>query len=202
MDRDRANEVLYNRPYDSLYNRCFGWLGLWAEWKHVLEYGADALRCTDGQILNGIRNRMVYWLSELALSEYTMDDVREEAQMNGIDLDDMMMELPPVMDENYMKDAESIMEKGTRALQLYEMSQDYHYVADQMQMLIDPEDQALLKRLKAETAFVWRLKYALRDKNLVLVKQFLDVDARMTQLQRSRALTEMRMMHKSPFEHE
>lgn len=191
MDRDRVNEVLYNRPYDSLYNRCFGWLGLWAEWKHVLEYGADALRCTDGQILNGIRNRMVYWLSELALSEYTMDDVREEAQMNGIDLDDMMMELPPVMDENYMKDAESIMEKGTRALQLYEMSQDYHYVADQMQMLIDPE-----------TAFVWRLKYALRDKNLVLVKQFLDVDARMTQLQRSRALIEMRMMHKSPFEHE
>ena len=168
----------------------------------MLEYGADALRCTDGQILNGIRNRMVYWLSELALSEYTMDDVREEAQMNGIDLDDMMMELPPVMDENYMKDAESIMEKGTRALQLYGMSQDYHYVVDQMQMLIDPEDQALLKRLKAETAFVWRLKYALRDKNLVLVKQFLDVDARMTQLQRSRALTEMRMMHKSPFEHE
>ena len=110
MDRDRVNEVLYNRPYDSLYNRCFGWLGLWAEWKHVLEYGADALRCTDGQILNGIRNRMVYWLSELAISEYTMDDVREEAQMNGIDLDDMMMELPPVMDENYMKDAESIME--------------------------------------------------------------------------------------------
>lgn len=51
MDRDRVNEVLYNRPYDSLYNRCFGWLGLWAEWKHVLEYGADALRCTDGQIL-------------------------------------------------------------------------------------------------------------------------------------------------------
>ena len=50
MDRDRVNEVLYNRPYDSLYNRCFGWLGLWAEWKHVLEYGADALRCTDGQI--------------------------------------------------------------------------------------------------------------------------------------------------------
>lgn len=202
MDRDRVNEVLYNRPYDSLYNRCFGWLGLWAEWKHVLEYGADALRCTDGQILNGIRNRMVYWLSELAISEYTMDDVREEAQMNGIDLDDMMMELPPVMDENYMKDAESIMEKGTRALQLYEMSQDYHYVADQMQMLIDPEDQALIKRLKAEIAFVWRLKYALRDKNLVLVKQFLDVDARMTQLQRSRALIEMRMMHKSPFEHE
>ena len=191
MDRDRVNEVLYNRPYDSLYNRCFGWLGLWAEWKHVLEYGADALRCTDGQILNGIRNRMVYWLSELAISEYTMDDVREEAQMNGIDLD-----------ENYMKDAESIMEKGTRALQLYEMSQDYHYVADQMQMLIDLEDQALLKRLKAETAFVWRLKYALRDKNLVLVKQFLDVDARMTQLQRSRALIEMRMMHKSSFEHE
>ena len=202
MDRDRVNEVLYNRPYDSLYNRCFGWLGLWAEWKHVLEYGADALRCTDGQILNGIRNRMVYWLSELAISEYTMDDVREEAQMNGIDLDDMMMELPPVMDENYMKDAESIMEKGTRALQLYEMSQDYHYVADQMQMLIDLEDQALLKRLKAETAVVWLLKYALRDKNLVLVKQFLDVDARMTQLQRSRALIEMRMMHKSPFEHE
>ena len=54
MDRDRVNEVLYNRPYDSLYNRCFGWLGLWAEWKHVLEYGADALRCTDGQILNGM----------------------------------------------------------------------------------------------------------------------------------------------------
>ena len=28
---------------------------------------------------------MIYWLaSELAISEYTMDDVREEAQMNGI----------------------------------------------------------------------------------------------------------------------
>ena len=37
-----------------------------------------------------------------------------------------------------MKDAESIMEKGTRALQLYEMSQDYDYVVDQMQMRIDP----------------------------------------------------------------
>ena len=77
MDRDGVNGV-YNRPYESLYCRCFRWLGLWAEWQHVLEYGADALRCTDGQILNGIRNRMVYWLSELALSEYTMDDVREE----------------------------------------------------------------------------------------------------------------------------
>lgn len=200
MDRDRVNEVLYNRPYDSLYNRCFGWLGLWVEWKHVLEYGADALRCTDGQILNGIRNRMVYWLSELALSEYTMSDVREEAQMNGIDLDDMMMELPPVMDENYMKDAESIMEKGTRALQLYESSSDYQYIKDQLQMLVDPEDEAVIKRLKAGTAFVWRLKYALRDRNLVLVKQFIDTDTRMSQLQRNRILLEMRVSHKSSFE--
>lgn len=200
MDRDRVNEVLYNRPYDSLYNRCFGWLGLWVEWKHVLEYGADALRCTDGQILNGIRNRMVYWLSELALSEYTMSDVREEAQMNGIDLDDMMMELPPVMDENYMKDADDILEKGARALRLYESSSDYQYIKDQLQMLVDPEDEAVIKRLKAGTAFVWRLKYALRDRNLVLVKQFIDTDARMSQLQRSRILLEMRVSHKSPFE--
>lgn len=200
MDRDRVNEVLYNRPYDSLYNRCFGWLGLWAEWKHVLEYGADALRCTDGQILNGIRNRMVYWLSELAISEYTMDDVREEARMNGMDLDDMMMELPPVMDENYMKDADDILEKGARALRLYESSSDYQYIKDQLQMLVDPEDEAVIKRLKAGTAFVWRLKYALRDRNLVLVKQFIDTDARMSQLQRSRILLEMRVSHKSPFE--
>ena len=200
MDRDRVNEVLYNRPYDSLYNRCFGWLGLWAEWKHVLEYGADALRCTDGQILNGIRNRMIYWLSELALSEYTMDDVREEARMNGMDLDDMMMELPPVMDENYMKDADDILEKGARALRLYESSSDYQYIKDQLQMLVDPEDEAVIKRLKAGTAFVWRLKYALRDRNLVLVKQFIDIDARMSQLQRSRILLEMRVSHKSPFE--
>lgn len=200
MDRDRVNEVLYNRPYDSLYNRCFGWLGLWAEWKHVLEYGADALRCTDGQILNGIRNRMVYWLSELAISEYTMDDVREEARMNGMDLDDMMMELPPVMDENYMKDADDILEKGARALRLYESSSDYQYIKDQLQMLVDPEDEAVIKRLKAGTAFVWRLKYALRDRNLVLVKQFIDTDARMSQLQRSRILLEMRVSHKSSFE--
>ena len=94
MDRDGVNGV-YNRPYESLYSRCFRWLALWAEWQHVLENGANALKSTDGQILNGIRNRMAYWLSELALSEYTMDDVREEARMNGMDLDDMMMELPP-----------------------------------------------------------------------------------------------------------
>ena len=115
MDRDGVNGV-YNRPYESLYSRCFRWLGLWAEWQHVLENGANALKSTDGQILNGIRNRMAYWLSELALSEYTMDDVREEARMNGMDLDDMMMELPPVMDENYLYDADDILEKGARAL--------------------------------------------------------------------------------------
>lgn len=67
MDRDGVNGV-YNRPYESLYSRCFRWLGLWAEWRHVLENGANALKSTDGQILNGIRNRMAYWLSELALS--------------------------------------------------------------------------------------------------------------------------------------
>ena len=147
MDRDGVNGV-YNRPYESLYSRCFRWFGLWAEWQHVLENGANALKSTDGQILNGIRNRMVYWLSELALSEYTMDDVREEAQMNGIDLDDMMMELPPVMDENYMKDAESIMEKGTRALQLYEMSQDYHYVAIRCRCLLIRKIKRCLKGLR------------------------------------------------------
>ena len=47
---------------------------------------------------------------------------------------------------------------------------------------------------------MWRLKYALRDRNLVLVKQFIDIDARMSQLQRSRILLEMRVSHKSPFE--
>lgn len=153
MDRDGVNGV-YNRPYESLYSRCFRWLGLWAEWQHVLENGANALKSTDGQILNGIRNRMAYWLSELALSEYTMDDVREEARMNGMDLDDMMMELPPVMDENYMKDADDILEKGARALRLYESSSDYQYIKDQLQMLVDPEDEAVIKRLKAGTAFV------------------------------------------------
>lgn len=199
MDRDGVNGV-YNRPYESLYSRCFRWLGLWAEWQHVLENGANALKSTDGQILNGIRNRMAYWLSELALSEYTMDDVREEARMNGMDLDDMMMELPPVMDENYMKDADDILEKGARALRLYESSSDYQYIKDQLQMLVDPEDEAVIKRLKAGIAFVWRLKYALRDRNLVLVKQFIDTDARMSQLQRSRILLEMRVSHKSSFE--
>lgn len=199
MDRDGVNGV-YNRPYESLYCRCFRWLGLWAEWQHVLENGANALKSTDGQILNGIRNRMAYWLSELALSEYTMDDVCEEARMNGMDLDDMMMELPPVMDENYMKDADDILEKGARALRLYESSSDYQYIKDQLQMLVDPEDEAVIKRLKAGTAFVWRLKYALRDRNLVLVKQFIDTDVRMSQLQRSRILLEMRVSHKSPFE--
>ena len=59
MDRDGVNGV-YNRPYESLYSRCFRWLGLWAEWQHVLENGANALKSTDGQILNGIRNRMAY----------------------------------------------------------------------------------------------------------------------------------------------
>ena len=37
-----------------LYKSVSGGSGLWAEWKHVLEYGADALRCTDGQNFNGM----------------------------------------------------------------------------------------------------------------------------------------------------
>lgn len=182
-----------------LYNYLIRWLALCEEWQSVFDYGANAPRRTDGQMLNGIRNRMNYVLEDINRSGYTLEQIYEQTRKYGYDLVLYRNELPPMMDEKYMKHADEIRAKAKKAWEIYQSSADYLYVQENIVNLSIGTDVDILKRIEKETDFVERLKWAIEKDYLPEAGRYLNTDQYMAQLRRARELLEMRIDHIQPF---
>lgn len=186
----------------TIFDYLVGWIALQEEWRQMLICGANAPRRTDGQMLNGIRNRMMFLIAEMKTDGYSLDDLIREAPAYGFDLDEEMKQLPPEMSVKYMKDEGTIKEKAEEALKIYNASPDYLYVVNNMPILtvLDAEaNKSIVERLKSETDFVWILAWMIQKERLPEMRKYSDVPYYLDQLRRARELLEMRIDCICPF---
>lgn len=185
-----------------LFDYLMCWLGLHDEWQSILSRGAYAPRRTDGQILNGIRNRMICLLADMENSGYSLDDLLQEALINGYELDSCVKELPPMMDVKYMKDADDIRKKANEAWETYTSSEDYQYLRENIVNLCDGFDTVILRRLENDIAFVNYLERAIEKNRLPEMRKYSDVKTYMNQLKWAHNILAMRIDHIQPFHEE
>lgn len=185
-----------------LFDYLMHWLGLHDEWQTTLLSGANAPRRTDGQILNGIRNRMICLLADMENSGYSLDYLLQEAAINGFELDSSVKELPPIMDVKYMKDADDIRRNAKEAWKIYTSSEDYQYLKENIDNLCDGFDTTILHRLKNDIAFVDYLKLAIEKEYLPKMRKYSDIKRYMNQLRWARDLLAMRIDRIQPFHEE
>lgn len=183
----------------TIFDYLMKWLALHQEWQETLTFGANAPRRTDGQMLNGIRNRMIFLLGEAKEDGYSLEDILAEAPVYGCKLSEAVKELPPEMDVKYMKDADAIREKAERALKLYTGSEDYRYIMANMPYLDEEENADILARLKSDTDFVRVLAWMIQKERLPEMRKYSDVLHYLKQLRRARELLEMRIDYIQPF---
>lgn len=184
------------------YNYLMRWLALHEEWRSTLENGTNALKRSDGQMLNGIRNRMKHLITQMISDGYTLEEVIQEAELNGYKVDAILKELPPVMDETYMKDADEIRKSAKEAWNIYTSSPDYQYLKENIGNLSRGADVNILDRLLKETRFVESLGKAIEKDYLPVMKKYSDVTYYREQLKRSHELLMMRIDHIQPFHDE
>lgn len=178
------------------------WLGLYSKWKHMLEAGADAYKRTDGQMLNGVRNEMKWCLSDLKTAGYTLEQLEEEAVNAGYEIPDFIKELPPVMDEAYMRDADSIRAEAEKAWSVYTESGEYKYIKENLCNLSRGADAEILGRLVKEIDFVERLELAIERNYLPEMKRYSDTAQYTARLNRAHELLAMRIDYIQPFHDE
>lgn len=184
------------------YKYLMRWLALHEEWRSTLENGTNALKRSDGQMLNGIRNRMRHLITEMEAGGCTLEEVIQEAELNGYEVDAILKELPPVMDETYMKDADGIRKSAKEAWNIYTSSPDYQYLKENIGNLSRGADVNILDRLLKETRFVESLGKAIEKDYLPVMKKYSDVTYYSEQLKRSHELLMMRIDYIQPFHNE
>ena len=178
----------------------FKWLARCEEWKTMLERGADAPKRTDGQMLNGVRNQMLFLLGQIEEDGLTLEEVLTVAQEYGMQLEPYQKKLPPVMDEMYMKDADLIRVKGRAAYKVFAVSEDLAYLKETMEALKYDRGGATYRDIQKKIGFVDELGDALEKDRLLTVRAYMDVEEGLDRLRWSRVLTEARIKHLSPFE--
>lgn len=94
-------------------------------WKHLLSYGGRDPFWPDGVNLNLVRNHMIADLKNL----------KELAQEQDIPELKDLPEVPPEVPENYVANAEEIMDKGIKLLTMYGEDPAYRYIKANAQKL-------------------------------------------------------------------
>lgn len=181
------------------YRCLLRWISLHQEWQQISQCGADSPTRTDGQMLNGIRNRMKFLLSELEEKGLCLEWLLSEAEKSGYVLEAYMKELAPLADERYMKHAEEIKEGAELAWEAYRSSEDYTYIRENIGNLSIGSDAAILARIRRETAFVTDLECAIEKNYLPGMRRYLDTAEYLGRLRRMRGLLEMRIDYLKPF---
>ncbi len=184
----------------TIFDYLTGWIALHIEWRQMLFDGANAPKRTDGQMLNGIRNRMMFLLAEMKTDGYSLDDLIREAPGYGFDLDEEMKQLPPEMSVRYMKEGEdAIRERAEEALKIYTASMDYRYIVENMQALDKEENAHILSRLESDIGFVAALGRMISKNRLPEMRKYSDVPYYLEQIHRAREFLEMWIDHLCPF---
>lgn len=182
-----------------LYGYLMRWISLHQEWQKILEGGAVPSKITDGQWLNGIRNRLEWVIRDMECAGYTLIQLIEEAEKNGFVLPESMKELPPEMSPKYMKDGDMIKVRAEEALEAYKNSPDYLYVMENMFALDEVENSQIIDRLKRDTDFVRILAWLIQRERLPEMRKYLEVSHYLEKLAHAKELLMMRIDYLQPF---
>lgn len=177
------------------------WSVMHKEWQEILKNGADVPRCTDGHILNGIRNNMKYLVSDMETFEgIRLEEMLEEIETSGVyDVEELCRELPPEMPEKWMReDREEILKKAQEALVLYCTSSEYRYIKECLPALSE-EDIKIVNVIRGKTAFLYHLRNAIKYDRPALMRYYSDTDRYMEELRFARELLELHIVKLSPF---
>lgn len=176
------------------------WLALYKEWQDIYLNGANARTRTDGQMLNGIRNRMKWLLADMEEMGITLELLKKEACANRIEMEEMYMDFPPEMPENWMKEGiESIRKNAKKALAAYLSSDDYAYIKQQIAELQEGQYSSILRRVEREVGFVRQLKWAIEKEQLPVMKRCSDTVHYLAELKRTREYLMMCIDCMQPF---
>lgn len=176
------------------------WGGLCEEWERILFNGADARTRTDGQMLNGIRNRMKWFLSDMEMDGFSLEEVLREADANHYTTEKTRRSLPPEMPDQWMKDGrEKTLRNAKAALAVYQGHGDYLYVKEYLAELSEYEDAAIIRKIEKLTECVRRLEYAIKYGRMADMKEYSDMDKYLPDIEWAKELLMMRMEKKQPF---
>ena len=182
------------------YDYYIKWGGLCDEWERILFSGADARTRTDGQMLNGIRNRMKWFLSDMEMDGFSLEEVLREADANHYTTEKTRRSLPPEMPDQWMKDGrEKILRNAKAALAVYRGHGDYLYVKENLPALKEYEDAAMIRKIEELTGCVRRLEYAIKYGRMADMKEYSNMDRYLPNIEWAKELLTMRIDDISPF---
>ena len=168
-----------------IFNRTIKLDALYLEWKKAYEDGGTRPRWTDGKELNFIRSKIEWYQQELIADGY-MDIVEGR-------------ELPPVMDETYMRHAEELLTQAKKTLAIYLGNEDYKYLVDYVPFLSEPELHCLKKKPEKILDAVARFADAVDQKRLVDCRRFFDTDKYLAEFKSAREELEINIEGLIPF---
>lgn len=184
----------------SWYDHYTGWCALCMEWEQILFHGTDAKKLTDGQMLNGIRNRMKWLIADMEAEGFSLEKILEEADANHYTTEKTRRSLPPEMPDQWMKDgAEKIKRNAKAALAVYQGYSDYLYIKEYLPELGKYEDAAIIQKIEALTRCVRRLEYAIKYDRIADMREYADMERYLPEIERAKELLMMRMECIQPF---
>ena len=176
------------------------WNGLCEEWERILYSGADAIKLTDGQMLNGVRNRMRYFLSDMEADGFSLEGILKEADANHYTTEKTRRSLPPEMPNQWMKDGREKIERNAKAaLAVYQGHGDYLYVKENLPALKEYEDAAMIRKIEELTVCVRRLEYAIKYGRMADMKEYANMDRYLPKIEWAKELLTMYIDDISPF---
>lgn len=176
------------------------WCALCEQWETMFCSGANALKRTDGQMLNGVRSRMVWFLNDRMSEGICLEDMLEEAEGNGFCVEKIRKSLPPVMPEQWMKDgAEKVRKDAKNALEVYRGFEDYAYILEYMPELQEGADSGVLRKIERGIFCVRRLEYAIKHDRFAEMREYAKIEKYVLEIARAKELLMMRMEHIQPF---
>lgn len=158
---------------------------LYDEWNHVASHGATRPLWTDGRELNFIREKIGRYLEELR--ETGFGEIAEGR------------ELPVLMDERYMRDADGILQEAGETLALYLENEDYRYLAETVPLFSGPELSCLSTRPEELLEDIRKFDEAVRRRDPVFCRRFSDRKKYLALFRRCREETEMNLEGIIPF---
>lgn len=168
-----------------VFNRSIRLDALYDEWNRVATGGGTSLLWTDGKELNFIRAKIARYIEELNAEGY--EEITEGR------------ELPDIMDETYMHDAENLLSQAQETLAIYRANEDYRYLAENVPALSMSELDCLGTRLEKLLGKIRKFADAVEQKDLVCCKRYFDKEKYLAGFKRCREEVELNIEELAPF---
>lgn len=168
-----------------VFNRTIRLDALYDEWSRVAACGGTRLLWADGKELNFIRAKIARYIEELNAEGY--GEITEGR------------ELPDIVNEAYMHNAEEIYAQAAEMLALYLANEDYRYLAENVPSLSISEQDVLRTRPAKLLGKIREFSDAVERKDLVCCKRYFEKEKYLAEFKRCREEVELNIEELAPF---